>query len=60
MTAGYWFYNIVLTKFFGTRPYVAAVVDVVTNCPFLYYPMFYIAKAFVFETSAAWLEVRRY
>jgi hypothetical protein len=59
MTAGYWFYNVVLTTpFLVTRPYVAAVVDVVTNCPFLYYPMFYIAKSFVFETSAAWVEVR--
>jgi hypothetical protein len=49
-TCGYFFYNKVYPRVFGaSRPVLAAVTDVLTQTPFLYFPMFYIVREGVYK-----------
>eukprot|EP00035_Acanthoeca_spectabilis_P020538 m.433431 g.433431 ORF g.433431 m.433431 type:complete len:285 (-) comp17575_c0_seq1:345-1199(-) len=52
---GYTVYNRVYPRLFGAgRPVTTALCDIMTNCPFLYFPMFYVAKAFAFTPVTQW------
>lgn len=56
---GYTVYNRVYPRLFGAgRPVTTALCDIMTNCPFLYFPMFYVAKAFAFTPVTQWSIVR--
>ena len=46
---GYLIYNIIYPSipFLSRSPLAAAAVDVTVNCPFVFFPMFYVAKEYI-------------
>ena len=46
---GYWSYSKLYPRLFGlSRPLTTAVVDVLTQTPFLYFPMFYVVREAIY------------
>lgn len=50
---GYFIYQVAYPSIpvIAARPWLATVVDLLTNCPFVYYPMFYIVQESVYLSS---------